>query len=1350
MIVKVISAAALACLIMGGAGELRAQQPAAQTRASQRRHQVLAREQWQMPGRTIPGASAAALRDRALQQKLQLRSAPRVTQNAAGASGVWTSLGPLPSDASGMGLQDYSWVTGRATAVAIDPNDPSGNTVFAGGAYGGVWKSSNAGSASPSPVSVNWTPLTDNQATLAIGAIAIQPQLSIPDPSKSIVLAGTGETNSSADSYYGLGILRSPDGGQSWTLISQDSTGTHSFAGLGFSQIAFSSANPNLVVAAAASASQGIIEGLENSSGSNRGLYYSTDAGASWQAAIVNDPSASINPSSATSVVFNAAAATFYAAIRFHGFYSSPDGVTWTRLASQPGSALSAGSCPPSTVLPSACPIYRGEIAVVPNRAGQSNLGEMYAWYVDTNDSDQGIWQSLNGGATWLQINDSGITNCGDFFGGCGTAQGSYNLALAAVPNGTATDLYAGAENLYKCTLTNAFPSCNGTGNNSFMNLTHVYGCSNIARVHPGQHAMDFLVANGAALLYFANDGGIYRALDGFLGLWTGTCGQSNQFDSLNATLGPMTQFVSVSESSSDPNLLFGGTQDNGAPATAFSQSSGLWINANAGDDGFTAINPTNDFEWFVATPPDSASGVNLFRCPAGIHCNSEDFQIEQVADSNQLGGDTGAFYLPFLLDPQSPSQLIIGTCRIWRGISIGGGFSVLSPDFETGGSGACSGSETNLVRSIAVGGLPDSNRYSQTIYAGTDGQGPQIPTVPQGGHVWVTTNSDGGPNAWIDRTGPINPQGFPISSIALDPADPLGKTAYVTIMGFNVSHVWKTNNAGVFASSTASPGWTEVAPSFGTQGFLPNVAVTSLALFNSGNLKRLRAATYGRGIWEWNLVTTPDYQIAVSNSPITVFAGQTATYNGKMFALNGYNSNVSLTCADGDTIAPQNCAANPTSLLPIPNGTAFQVNASGAAGDYVFNLHAVGSDPSTLTLDFSLTLHIVDFTLSAPAPASVSAVPGNTTMPVSLSVSGLGSFAGTVALSCSGLPAGASCQFQPSAAVDLSVTNPAPVTLSLSTASSTPLGVSQVTIVASSSGSPDKTQPLMLTVGAAPDYSLAIANPSLTSNVNTPAVFNGTLTSINSYASPVNLSCGSGAPPSCVASPASVVPSSSGAPFTVTVSSAISQAYSFNINSVGTDPSALSHSSAVNFTALPVQTFDFTMSATPSSVTVVEGTPALYSLDVSPNTGSFPTAVTFSCSKLPALTTCAFNPTQVPSGSSDSVVTLTMSTTAAIPASAKAAALLGMTVPLMGILWLRPRPRNREVLFGKDHRILAAAAIFFSALVWVSCGGGLQGGGGGGGSGSPGTPPGTYTITLSATTGTVTHSTPVTLIVTP
>src|SRR5947199_7263362 len=109
---------------------------------------------------------------------------------------------------------------------------------------------------------------------------------------------------------------------------------------------------------------------------------------------------------------------------------------------------------------------------------------------------------------------------CGDFSGGCGTAQGIYNLELAAVPNGlTATDLYAGAINIYKCTISSLSPVCSGTGQGTFLNLTHVYGCApnfvSIAHVNPDQHELDLIFAYSKAILYFANDGGIYRALDG-------------------------------------------------------------------------------------------------------------------------------------------------------------------------------------------------------------------------------------------------------------------------------------------------------------------------------------------------------------------------------------------------------------------------------------------------------------------------------------------------------------------------------------------------------------------------------------------------------------------------------------------------------------------------------------------------------------------------------------------------------------------------------------------------------------------------------------------------------------------
>ena len=188
----------------------------------------------------------------------------------------------------------------------------------------------------------------------------------------------------------------------------------------------------------------------------------------------------------------------------------------------------------------------------------------MYVWYVYFSASgdvaDGGIWQSLNDGASWTSISNSGIMYCGDGYG-CGVQQGTYNLELLALSNcpggaltcvGNPTDLYAGAINIYKCEISSLNPTCSAW---PFINLTHVYGCSPVAapsHVHPDQHALDGMIPSDSAkaLLYFANDGGIYRALDGYTGLTTGTCSGTNQFDDLNQNLGSMAQFVSFSQRS--------------------------------------------------------------------------------------------------------------------------------------------------------------------------------------------------------------------------------------------------------------------------------------------------------------------------------------------------------------------------------------------------------------------------------------------------------------------------------------------------------------------------------------------------------------------------------------------------------------------------------------------------------------------------------------------------------------------------------------------------------------------------------------------------------------------------------
>src|SRR5437764_13833994 len=78
--------------------------------------------------------------------------------------GTWTSLGPAPigSDSG----QDYGKVVGRVTSVAVDQGDTSGNTIYIGAAFGGVWKSTNA--AASDATTVKWAPLIDDQPTLAV------------------------------------------------------------------------------------------------------------------------------------------------------------------------------------------------------------------------------------------------------------------------------------------------------------------------------------------------------------------------------------------------------------------------------------------------------------------------------------------------------------------------------------------------------------------------------------------------------------------------------------------------------------------------------------------------------------------------------------------------------------------------------------------------------------------------------------------------------------------------------------------------------------------------------------------------------------------------------------------------------------------------------------------------------------------------------------------------------------------------------------------------------------------------------------------------------------------------------
>jgi len=1100
------------------------------------------RAEWMRRGRTGPaGQSAAALRLRAHQHKMAMRvqraaMAARVTGQAPDAPLTgWVALGPAPliSDQNFFGM-----VSGRSTAIAIDPSDLTGNTVYAAGAYGGVWKSTNAANANPALVT--WTSVTDQQASLANGAVSVKSD-------GSVVLVGTGEPNNAIDSYYGVGILRSTNHGTSWTLVPSADAGTHSFAGLGVSKFAWIPGS-NTVVAATATTAKGYDEGNITSS-TNRGLYLSTDNGQTWAYQTPKDGSSAIAPISVSDVVYDAAGGYFIASIRYHGLYSSVNGTNWTRMAAQP-TPLSTANCPVA-YNSSTCVLYRGQLAVVPGR------DEVYFWFVYSdsfgNMVDQGIWRSINGGA-WTPIDETGITICGDGTGnGCGVQQSFYNLEIAAVQDGTTqTDLYAGTINLYKCVLPTNSTTCNTVDanlKNSWLNLTHVYGnCSSKAMVHPDQHSIDFMVVNGKDIMYFGNDGGIYRTLDGYTGLKVGSCNTAgnNAFDNLNGTVGSMTQFVSFSVHPTDQNTLLGGTQDNGSPASTNATGSPQFSTANGGDGGYNVIDATNNL-WYTAN-----TDVSVQVCTTPPSCTTGSFMVNPVvtAGSITIGGDFGAFYAPYILDPQKSTELLVGTCRVWRGSTSGSSFSALSPNFDTGGSGAsstCKGGEINQVRSIAAGGPTDSSGFSNVVYATSDGLGPNAGVG--GGEVWVTTNASTTLMTNVTGTGisNINPQNYTISSVAMDTTDPTGFTAYVGIMGFGGSHVWKTTNAGgswtdwtgtglpnapvntllvdaaagqiyvgtdvgVFVSSTNSAAWTEVGPAAapGATGYLPNVPVTAIRMFNSGGTKKLRVSTYGRGIWEYSLTATADFTNLISNTPQTIFPTQTAIFNGSLTSSGGYSNPVNLSCTG---TPPTTCTPSPAQVTPLAGGAAYTVTAGGAVGDYSFSAHGVGTDANTTTHDAAATLHIVNFAMGAVSPTPLS-VPQGLTGSATFQVTASGSFGLPVTLSCSGLPANASCGFSPSVTVNPTSTNPVTVTLTVSTASSTPQGTSTITVQgATSAPAAARTTTFTLTVAPPPNFTWT-SNGSTSHTVlagQTTLAYNFTATptgGVTTFAGDVTLAC--------------------------------------------------------------------------------------------------------------------------------------------------------------------------------------------------------------------------------------------------
>jgi hypothetical protein len=877
-----------------------------------------------------PGRGLAAKRPGAGRIGAKINTNGAQTQTAA--SATWQPLGPVAVETPEFGL-----VTGRVAALELDPSDSTGNHLYLGTTGGGVWVAENAGVANPSLMV--FTPLTDTvgalggatDASISIGALTVQPR------GTGVILAGTGDPNDVLDSYYGAGILRSADGGSTWSLIQTTmdeedglSGQDYSFVGEGFAGFAWSTVNPQLVVAAVSQAYEGTLVNADRSNVSYEGLYYSPDSGATWHLATITDGNgedvqgpldrfASPDGNAATAVVWNPVRQLFVAAVRYHGYYQSADGITWTRMAAQPGTGLTAPFCPTNQggTGSIACPITRGALAVNPL------TGDTFAWTVDLNDQDQGLWQdacAINGNTcgsqtiTFARQWSTAELETNTAEGAVTIANGTYTLALAAVPSQQDTLVLAGANDLWKCSLAMGCQWRNTTNSTTCMS----------AQVGAYQHALAWNAANPLEI-FVGNDSGLWRSTDTI-----GETGQpcnatdSSHFQNLNGSLGSLAEAVSLSQVTSTPYTIMAGLGVNGTAGVKNTAATPDWPQILGGYGGPVAIDPVNSANWYV----NNQAGVSIYLCSQAAPCTTAAFGSSPVVTDADVGGDgeTMATPAPFLVDALDPTQLLIGTCRVWRGPADGIGWSgsdAISPILDSGATNvACNGDA--LIRSMAAIALPGGE---ETIYLGMYGSANSGANLP--GHVLAATidpSSSASP-AWQDLTlnpvlndtNTLNAYGLDISSVTIDTHDTTGKTVYVTVEGFEsplekVQVVYRSTDGGanwtdLTANLPAAPVnslavdpedantvyvATDVGVYFTTQvgsctqapyacwsefgtGLPGAPAVALSAAPANASEQVLVAATYGRGLWATPLWTAgASLTTASANPPSLSFGNQT------------------------------------------------------------------------------------------------------------------------------------------------------------------------------------------------------------------------------------------------------------------------------------------------------------------------------------------------------------------------------------------------------------------------------------------------------------------------------------------
>lgn len=607
------------------------------------------------------------------------------------------------------------------------------------------------------------------------------------------------------------GLWKSTDKGQSWNNIPMTD-----IMSIGISDIAISESNPNVIYLAT-----GDRDGYIQQGSYSVGIMKSTDGGNLFK--IIGLNSDISQGFIVTRVLVHPNNPDVVIAAASNGIYKSTDGgVTWNQKMSD-GLYRDMEFVPgtPSTMYATAygSSQYNGGIilrstntgdtwTVVKNitNANRIELGvtpatptKVYALCSSRNNDFGGFYLSTNKGDSWtVQSTTPNILGL-DVNGASAGGQGFYDLALTVSPVYD-DDIYIGGMHIWK----------SSDGGKTWRILNHWVGGFGLPYLHADQH--DLIIDPKNLDLYSANDGGLSVSHD-----------NGGKWNDLSNGMS-ITQFYRLSNLQNSNNTIIGGAQDNGT----FLYKNGTWMNVLGGDGMEAIVDNTND-QYLYAS---SQSG-EIYRSDNGGN------SFGRILSPSLIGGEYAEWTTPYVLNPLKQSTIYVGYLNVYKSTNRGNNWTRIS-NFSSAPLTflAVAPSDSNVIYAVS----------RNTLLVTYDGGANWSVITTQNQYITSLAVDESNPkHLWFCESGYSNKQkvfevnNFKVENISFNmPNTPINtivkqkETTRTLFVGTDV---------GVFKLDDFNDTWIEYNDG------MPPLVISELEI-NYG-IGKLRAATWGRGIWE-------------------------------------------------------------------------------------------------------------------------------------------------------------------------------------------------------------------------------------------------------------------------------------------------------------------------------------------------------------------------------------------------------------------------------------------------------------------------------------------------------------------